>query len=107
MRFLSRLLANWLANIGGGKRRQCWLAKVEFLRNPLFLLISLLTFTKVSLMSAQTIKEHAMPAGRHAVFRPEQAEIACPCCTLDTSMLRLQPLAANGLPLSEREAGMP
>jgi len=32
MRFLSRLLANWLANIGGGKRRQCWLAKVEFLR---------------------------------------------------------------------------
>ena len=48
-----------------------------------------------------------MPAGRHRVFRPVQAEIARPRCTLDATMFRLQPLAANGLPLSEREAGMP
>jgi hypothetical protein len=48
-----------------------------------------------------------MPAGRHTVFRPAQAEIARPCCTLDATMFRLQPPAANGLPLSEREAGMP
>jgi hypothetical protein len=42
MRFLSQLLAKWLANIGGGKcrrdpvqrfsGRQCWPAEVEFLR---------------------------------------------------------------------------
>jgi hypothetical protein len=48
-----------------------------------------------------------MPAGRHTVFRPEQAEIARPHCMLDATVFRLQPLAANGLPLSEREAGMP
>jgi len=77
--------------------------------DSVFLLIFILTFTKVRSMSSQTIEEHAMPAGRHAVFRPEQAEIeiARPCCTLDAVMFRLQPLAANGLPLSEREAGMP
>jgi hypothetical protein len=48
-----------------------------------------------------------MPAGRHTGFRPAQAEIARPCCTLDATLFRRQPLAANGLPLSEREAGMP
>jgi hypothetical protein len=48
-----------------------------------------------------------MPAGRHTVFRPEPAEIAHPHCMLDAIVVRLQPLAANGLPLSEREAGMP
>jgi hypothetical protein len=48
-----------------------------------------------------------MPTGRHTAFRPAQAEIARPCCTLDAAMFRLQPLAAYGLPLSEREAGMP
>ena len=48
-----------------------------------------------------------MPAGRHTVFRSAQTEIARPCCTLDVTMFRLQPPDANGLPLSEREAGMP
>ncbi len=48
-----------------------------------------------------------MPAGRRAVFRPEQAEIARQCCTLDAALFRLQPPDGNGLPLSEREAGMP
>ena len=48
-----------------------------------------------------------MPAGRHTVFRPEQAEIARLCSTPDATMFRLQPPAANGLPLSEREVGMP
>lgn len=48
-----------------------------------------------------------MPAGRHTVFRPEPAESARPRCTLDATLFRLQPLAANGLPLGEREAGMP
>ena len=57
-------------------------------------------------MSAQTIEEHAMPAGRHTVFRPEPAESARLCCTLDAALFRL-PLAANVLPLGEREAGMP
>jgi hypothetical protein len=71
-----------------------------------FLLIFILTFTKVRPMSAP-IEEHAMPAGRHTVFRPAPAEIACPCSTLDATLFRLQSLAANGLPLGEREAGMP
>jgi hypothetical protein len=75
--------------------------------DSVFLLIFSLTFTKVLLMSAQTIEEHAMPAGRHTVFRPEPTEIARPCCTLDAALFRLQPPDANGLPLSEREAGMP
>jgi hypothetical protein len=48
-----------------------------------------------------------MFAGRHTVFRLAPAEIAGPCCTLDVTMFRLQPPAANGLPLSEREAEMP
>jgi hypothetical protein len=48
-----------------------------------------------------------MPAGRHTVFRPAQTEIARPCCMLDATMFRLQPPAANSLPLSEWEAGMP
>ena len=47
-----------------------------------------------------------MPAGHHAIIS-EQAEIARPRCTLDATLFRLQPPAANGLPLSEREAGMP
>ena len=72
-----------------------------------FLLIFVLTVTKVRFISNQTIEEHAMPAGRHTVFRSAQTEIARPCCTLDAAMFRLQPPAANGLPLSEREAGMP
>ena len=71
-----------------------------------FMLIFSFTFTKDRFMSAQTIEEHAMPAVRHAVFRPEQAEIVRPCNTL-AALFRLQPLAANGLLLSEREAGMP
>jgi hypothetical protein len=74
--------------------------------DSVFLLIFILTVTKVRSISNQTIEEHAMPAGRHAVFRPEQAEIARPCCTLDAVTFRLQPPDANGLPLSEREAGM-
>ena len=74
--------------------------------DSVFLLIFVLTITKVSLMSAQTIEEHAMPAGRRAVFRPEQAEIARQCCTLDAALFRLQSPDGNGLPLSEREAGM-
>jgi hypothetical protein len=61
-----------------------------------FLLIYLLTFTKVRATSALSIEEGTMPAGHRTVFRPEAAEIA-----------RLPPLAANGLPLSEREAEMP
>jgi hypothetical protein len=48
-----------------------------------------------------------MPAGRHTDFRLAPAETTRPCCTLEAAMFRLQPLAANGLPLSEREAGMP
>jgi hypothetical protein len=48
-----------------------------------------------------------MPAERHTVFRPAPAEIARPCCTLEAAMFRLQPPAANGLPLREREVGMP
>jgi hypothetical protein len=72
-----------------------------------FLLIFILTFTKVWPMSAPVIEEHAMPAGRHRVFRPEQTEIARPCCTLDAALFWLQPTASNDLPLSEREVGMP
>jgi hypothetical protein len=75
--------------------------------DSVFLLIFILTFTKVRPMSAPVIEEHAMPAERHTVFRPEPAEIARPCCTLETAMFGLQPPAANGLPLSEREVGMP
>jgi hypothetical protein len=75
--------------------------------HSVFLLIFTLTFTKVWSMSNRTIEEHAMPAGRHTVFRPAPAEIARPCCTLNATMFRLQPPAANGLPLSEREARMP
>jgi hypothetical protein len=75
--------------------------------DPVFVLIFSLTFTKVHLMSGRSIEEHAMPAGHHTVFRPEPAEIARPCCTLDATLFRLQPRAANGLPLSEREVGMP
>jgi hypothetical protein len=70
-------------------------------------LIFSLTFTKVQPMSGRSIEEHAMPAGHHTVFRPEPAESARLCCTLDATMFRQQPPAANGLPLSEREAGMP
>jgi hypothetical protein len=75
--------------------------------DSVFLLIFILTFTKVPPMSAPVIEEHAMPAGRHTVFRPAQAEIARLCSTPDATMFRLQPPAANGLPLSEREVGMP
>jgi hypothetical protein len=75
--------------------------------NSVFLLTFFLTFTKVRPMFTQTIEEHPMPAGRHMVFRPEPAESTRLCCTLDATLFRLQPLAANVLPLSEREAGMP